>query len=94
VVSLSVRFGGIEFDNVFYDREADVLYLHIGESRTAVDWGESPEGHHLRFGANGQLVGITVVNPRWLLERDGRIVVTLPQMTVEESDLADVLSAA
>jgi uncharacterized protein YuzE len=91
---VSIRFGGVEFDNVFYDRDADVLYMHIGDSSTAVDWDESPEGHHLRFGATGQLVGITVVNARWLLERDGRIVVTMPQLTVEEADLGDVLTAA
>jgi uncharacterized protein YuzE len=65
---MSVMLAGVEFDNVFYDREVDVLYLHVGESSTAVDWDESPEGHHLRFGADGQLVGITIVNARWLLD--------------------------
>jgi hypothetical protein len=29
-----------------------------------VDFDESPEGHALRFDADGQLVGITLVRPR------------------------------
>ena len=33
-----VRIGGIMFDNNFYDREVDVLYLHVGEPSTAVDF--------------------------------------------------------
>lgn len=45
---MSVKFAGIEFDNVFHDAEADVLYLDVGERRTAVDVDESTEGHHLR----------------------------------------------
>ncbi len=91
---MSVRLGGIEFDNVFYDREVDVLYLHVGEPSSAVDWDESPEGHHLRFGADGQLVGITIVNARRLLDEDGVIEITLPERRIETRDLGDVLAPA
>ena len=91
---MSVMLAGVEFDNVFYDREVDVLYLHVGESSTAVDWDESPEGHHLRFGADGQRVGITIVNARWLLDEDGVIVITLPERRIETRDLGDVLAPA
>ena len=91
---MSVRLGGIEFDNVDYDREADVLYLHVGEPSTAVDWDESPEGDHLRFGADGQLVGLTIVNARRLLDEDGVIVITLPERRIEARDLGDVLAPA
>ncbi len=91
---MSVMLAGVEFDNVFYDREVDVLYLHVGESSTAVDWDESPEGHHLRFGADGQLVGITIVNARRLLDEDGVIVITLPERRIETRDLGDVLAPA
>lgn len=91
---MSLRFGGIEFEHVSYDQEGDVLYLRNGPSTDAADWDESPEGHHLRYGADGQLVGITIVNARSLLEREGRITVTLPQMQVEASDLEGVLMPA
>ena len=91
---MSVMLGGVEFDNVDYDREVDVLYLHVGDPSTAVDWDESPEGHHLRFGADGQLVGITIVNARRLLDEDGVIVITLPERRIETRDLGDVLAPA
>ena len=91
---MTLTFDGIEFDNVFYDIDADVLYMHVGSPSTAGDFDESIEGHHTRYDADGSLVGITVVNARWLLEEDGVIVVTLPDRRLEVRDLGDVLSAA
>ena len=38
-----VAFDGITFDNCFYDRDVDVLYLHNGPSTTAVDFDACPE---------------------------------------------------
>ena len=91
---MSVKIAGIEFDNVFYDADGDVLYLHVGSPKTAVDFDESPEGHHLRWNARGQLVGITILNARRLVERDGKIKVSLPDLEVEASDLEGVLTPA
>jgi YD repeat-containing protein len=91
---VSVRVAGIEFDKVAYYRGEDVLYLHVGDPAGAVDFDESPEGHHLRYDPEGRLVGITIVNARWLLEQDGRIVVTLPERRIELTDLGDVLAPA
>lgn len=90
---MSVTIGGITFDRVAYDREADVLYLHVGDPRAAVDFDESPEGHALRYDAGGQLIGLTIVGVKRLLERDGRLTVTLPppQLRAETGDLADAL---
>ncbi len=59
-----ITIAGITFDRVRYDREADVLYLHVSDPSGAVDYDESPEGHHLRFGPQGRLVGITMVGNR------------------------------
>jgi YD repeat-containing protein len=91
---VSVKIGGIEFDNVFYDAGGDVLYLHIGNPSTAVEFDESTEGHHLRWDAHGQLVGITILNARRLLQHDGKITVSLPELKVEASDLEGVLTPA
>jgi uncharacterized protein YuzE len=92
---MTVEIGGIVFDNVDYDREGDVLYVDIGDPNRAVDWDESPEGHGLRLGPNDELVGITIVNARWLIEQDGKIVITLPdRRRLEATDLGDVLAAA
>lgn len=91
---MNVKIAGIEFDNNFYDREADVLYLHVGEPSSAVDFDGTPEGHHTRYGPDGSLVGLTIVNARWLLEKDGEIVVTLPEQQIRATDLGRVLTVA
>jgi uncharacterized protein YuzE len=92
---MSVTIGGVRFDRVSYDREADVLYLHVGEPESAVDFDESPEGHALRLDGSGQVVGVTLVGPRQLLERDGRITLTVTEPEhLERSDLAEALGLA
>jgi hypothetical protein len=50
----------------------------------------------LRFEPGTQrIVGLTVINARWLLDRDGHLTITIPE-TVEASadDLAAALAAA
>lgn len=91
---MSVKIAGVEFDNTFYDRDADVLYLHVGDPTTAVGFGATPEGHHTRYGPDGSLIGLTIVKVRWLLENEGEIVVTLPEQRVRAPDLGSVLAAA
>jgi uncharacterized protein YuzE len=91
---LTVKIAGVEFDNNFYDREADVLYLHVGDPSSAVSFDATPEGHHTRYGADGSLVGLTIVNARSLLEEDGEVVVTLPEQRVHATDLEKLLAAA
>jgi len=77
-----------------YDREADVLYLHVGNPGDAIDWDDSPEGDGLRYGRDGSLVGITILNARSRLERDGKITITLPERRIEATNLEDVLAPA
>ena len=91
---MTVKIAGIEFNRVDYDRDADVLYLHVEKPDGAVDWDESEEGHALRYGPDGSIVGLTIVNARWLLEQDGEIVITLPKQRVVAKDLGPVLAAA
>jgi uncharacterized protein YuzE len=75
---MSVTIADITFDRVEYDSDADVLYLHVGDPSTAVDFDETPEGHALRFDVEGRLVGITLVRPKRLLDESGRLRITLP----------------
>lgn len=91
---MTVRIGELEFDRVSYYAEGDVLYLHMGDPKSAVEFDASPEGHHLRYGADGKLVGITILNPRWLLEHEGVVVITLPDRRLETRDLGDALALA
>jgi uncharacterized protein YuzE len=58
--------GNLDFDRVRYDAKGDVLYLHRADPKEAVDFDASPEGHHLRFNAAGELIGVTLVNAKWL----------------------------
>lgn len=92
---MSVTIGGIAFDNVTYYREGDVLYLWAGKPRRPASDDASPEGHYLQFGESGELIAITIVNARRILEREGKVVVTLPDGSrLETADLGDVLAAA
>jgi uncharacterized protein YuzE len=92
---MTVTIGTTTFDNVDYDAEVDVLYLHVGDPATAVDFDESPEGHGLRFDAIGQLVGVTIVSARQLLDSGQPLVVTVPaRLEVDAADLAGALTAA
>lgn len=94
---LQITIAGIRFDRVRYDAEAeaDVLYLHVGDRSTAVDFDESPEGHHLRFDSHGRLVGITLVGVQRDLEAGRQVIVTLPEpVEIGESELRRVVRAA
>jgi uncharacterized protein YuzE len=91
---VSVKIGGIEFDNVSYYAKGDVLYVGVTGQGNAVDWGESAEGDGLSYAADGSLVGMTILNARTRLERDGKLVITLPEQQVEATDLGDVLATA
>lgn len=90
-----ITIGGVTFDHVRYDRAADVLYLHVGDPSSAVDFDESPEGHHLRFDAQGSVVGITIVGVRRDLEAGRRVAVRVPEhIEIDAGQLQDVLRAA
>ena len=51
--------------------------------------------HALRYDAAERLVGITIVNARWLLDRDGRVTVTAGEpISVDRAALAAAIGAA
>ena len=90
---MSIHIGGWEFDHASYDAEADVLYLSMGGPRPGYG-EETPEGHVLRFDENDQFYGVTLITPRYLLER-GELVVSLPQnKTVSPDEIERVLQPA
>lgn len=93
--AVTVRIGPLVFDHADYDSEGDVLYLHVGEPVEA-EGEETPEGHVVRFDPGTQrVVGLTLINARSVIDRDGRLIVTIPE-TVEASadELAPALAAA
>jgi uncharacterized protein YuzE len=91
-VPATVTIAGVEFDNIVYDREADVLYLWAGEPRRADHDDAAPEGHYLQFDSDGSLIAVTIVNARHIFEREGEIPITLPEHRVVAADLDGVLA--
>jgi hypothetical protein len=63
----------------YYER-GDVLYLSAGPptGHPAPDVDESVEGDSVFFDADGHVTGTTMLGPRFMLERDGTLNVTLP----------------
>ena len=88
---MTVRIANIDFHRVDYDADADVLYLAADDPARAVEFDETPEGHAVRFDANGQLIGITIVNARKLIDQNGGIRITLPE-TISAADITPALA--
>jgi uncharacterized protein YuzE len=91
---VNITIGPLSFDHADYDTENDVLYLHIGEPE-AGEGEETPEGHVIRCSPEtSRVVGLTVMGPRQILARDGRLVVTIPEaVETTAEDLAPALAA-
>lgn len=93
--AVNIHIGPLVFDHADYDPDGDVLYLHRGAPQPA-EGEETPEGHVLRFApGTDQIVGLTIINARWLLDRDHRLVVTIPEkVEASAAELAPGLAAA
>jgi uncharacterized protein YuzE len=91
--AMNIKIDGLVFDRASYDADGDVLYLARGESAAASDAALTPEGHGIRYDAERRVMGVTIINARLLLERDGHLTITLPhEVRVEADDLASALS--
>ena len=93
-VSTTVTIVGIEFDDVVYDKKGDVLYLHVGDPGSAVEFDGTAEGDGTSYGPDGSLVGLTILNAKLRLDEDGEIVLTLPEHRVVVTDLGHAIAAA
>ena len=72
-----VRVGPYTFREATYDAPSDVLYAAIDSPR-AGSRRPTPEAHQLRFDAEGEFFGVTLVNPSEQLRREGAVYVSLP----------------
>jgi uncharacterized protein YuzE len=91
---MSVTIAGIEFENHEYDTRGDVLYLSVGEPREADRTVATPEGHAVDYDERGAVIGMVLVNVRFLLERDGEITVTVPPDRLVASRIEPALTPA
>lgn len=89
---MTVRIGDFEFTNVRYDAEGDVLYLSVGHPRPAADSHMTPEMHLWRFDEAGGVIGLTIVGPKRILDREGVIMIAAPSHSLTIG--ADAVSPA
>jgi uncharacterized protein YuzE len=75
---MTVTIDGIRFDSHEYDDRGDVLYLSVRPPREAARTVATPEGHAVDYDESGAVIGMVLVNVRFLLERDGAVTVTMP----------------
>jgi uncharacterized protein YuzE len=92
---MSVTIAGIEFENHSYDERGDVLYVDTTNyAGHPADADATPEGHGIEWDENGNVVAMTLVNVRWLIERDGDLRITWPDGHMTHDPAPQVLVAA
>ena len=91
---MSITINHIEFDHHSYDERGDVLYLSVGEPRVPAETDATPEGHAVDFDAAGNVIGMILVNAKWLIDRDGELRITWPDGHVSHDERGAVFAAA
>jgi uncharacterized protein YuzE len=90
---MSVTIAGTTFDRHVYDERGDVLYLSVGEPRTPFRTVATVEGHAVDYDEQGAVVGMVLVNVKFLLDRDAALTVTLPPDQVLAAKIESALVA-
>jgi uncharacterized protein YuzE len=91
---MNVTIGNVTFDQHEYDERGDVLYLSIGEPRAPSRTTGTPEGHAVDYDKSGAIIGMVLVNVKFLLDRDGAITLSLPPDRVLAEKIQPALVAA
>jgi uncharacterized protein YuzE len=86
---MSITIANTTFNNVRYDAAGDVLYLNVGDPADAVTFDDTPEGHNVGSNATGEIVAVALLHPRWLLEQEGKVAITLPSRVEVSADTLD-----
>jgi uncharacterized protein YuzE len=91
---VTVTVAGISFDQHEYDARGDVLYLSVGAPREPARTIATPEGHAVDYDESGAVIGMVLVNVRFLLDRDRAITVTIPPDKIAAAQIEPALAAA
>ena len=94
---MSVTVADIQFEHHVYDRRGDVVYLAVqGYDAGGIPAGatSTPEGHGIEFDENGNVIALTLVNAKWLIDRDRELRITWPDGHVSHDDASVVLAPA
>lgn len=63
---MTLTIAGASFDQHEYDERGDVLYLSVGPPREAARTIATPEGHAIDYDESGAVIGMVLVNVRFL----------------------------
>lgn len=92
---MSLTVAGISFQDHEYDERGDVLYLSVADYQGPPARAyASPEGHAVEYDGSDNVIALTLVNVRWLLDRDGELTITWPAGHVQADELAAALVPA
>lgn len=83
---MNVKIDDLIFDRGNYDAEGDVLYLARGAANHASDAALTREGHGVRYDESGEVIGVTIINARRIIEHDGYLTITLPHVVLVQAD--------
>jgi len=73
--------------------EAGDIQIVGGAPVPAAETFGTPEGHAVKFDAAGEVIGLTLVNAKWLVEQNGQITITIPErIQTAASDIAPALA--
>ena len=62
-------------------------------ANSSVDAALTLEGHGVRYDSNGEVIGVTIVNARRIIERYGYLTITRPHsVPVDAGELAAALA--
>jgi uncharacterized protein YuzE len=89
---MSIVVAGIGFDRHHYDKRGDVLYLNVGEPQAEAHGVETAEGHGIHYDENWAVIGLTLMNVKWSLEREGELTLSWPEQHVDATALAPALA--
>jgi hypothetical protein len=93
--AINLRIGPVIFHQADYDAENDLLFLSVGKPEPA-EAEQTPEGHAIHYApGTNRIVGLTIHGPRYILDREGHLTVTFPEMVETRSaeEMAGVLAA-
>jgi uncharacterized protein YuzE len=77
--AMSLKAGPHEFTEIDYDPRTDVLYARNGEVPEETTGWLTPEGTHtFTLDPAGSVIGMDLINPSAILEREGTLRITLP----------------
>ncbi len=73
-----IILGAFRFDQSSYGAAGGIPYLNRGEPQEATESVETVDGHVLRIDSDGRVVGITILNPRGLIEQGRSTNLAIP----------------